>query len=133
MVDTARFMNWVEKASRDIKSAGVLKENDCGNDMVAFHCQQAVEKLLKAYIIAKSGVIISSHSLIFLCKEATKYDLKFKAHIKDCAFVNQFYIETRYPADEPLIVTDEESDECIAISKDIYNIVSNLLKQKTTL
>lgn len=130
MVDTTRFKDWIEKASRDIKAAEVLKENDCGNDMVAFHCQQAVEKLLKAYIIAKSGVIIGSHSLIFLCKEAAKYDIGFKIHIKDCAFVNQFYIETRYPADEPLIVTDEEADECIAISKRIYDIVIDLLEKE---
>lgn len=127
MVDSTRFMDWIEKAYRDIKSAGVLKENDCGNDIVAFHCQQAVEKLLKAYIIAKSGVIVSSHSLIFLCKEAMKYEIKFKNHIKDCAFVNQFYIETRYPADEPLVVTDEDADECILISKRIYEIVTNIL------
>jgi len=127
MVDSARYIDWIEKASRDIKSAEVLKENDCGNDMVAFHCQQAVEKLLKAYIIAKAGVIINSHSLIYLCKEAEKYSLEFKKHIKDCAFVNQFYIETRYPADEPLIVSDEEADECIFISKRIYEIVTNLL------
>lgn len=127
MVDTTRFKDWIEKATRDIKAAVILNKNDCGNDLVAFHCQQAVEKLLKAYIIAKSGVIISSHSLIFLCKEASKHNIDFKKHIKDCAFVNQFYIETRYPADEPLIVTDEEAEESIAISKTIYEIVADLL------
>lgn len=127
MVDSARYVDWIEKASRDIKAAKVLKENDCGNDMVAFHCQQAVEKLLKAYIIAKTGAIINSHSLIYLCKEAEKYNFEFGKYMKDCAFVNQFYIETRYPADVPLIVSDEEADECIAISNRIYNMVADLL------
>lgn len=98
--------------------------------MVAFHCQQAVEKLLKAYIIAKTGVILNTHSLIYLCKEAEKYNYEFRKHIKDCAFVNQFYIETRYPADEPLIVSDEDADECITISSRIYDIITNLLYQK---
>lgn len=30
MVDTLRYKDWLEKANRDIKSAEVLKENDCG-------------------------------------------------------------------------------------------------------
>ena len=30
------------------------------------------------------------------------------------------YIETRYPADSPLIVSDYEADECIKIAEEIY-------------
>lgn len=37
MVDSLRHKDWLEKAKRDIKAAKVLKENDCGNDIVAFH------------------------------------------------------------------------------------------------
>ena len=128
MVDSAKYADWIEKASRDIKAARVLKK-DCGNDMVAFHCQQAV-KAFKSIYYRKTGVILNTHSLIYLCKEAEKYNYEFRKHIKDCAFVNQFYIETRYPADEPLIVSDEDADECITISSRIYDIITNLLYQK---
>ena len=124
MVDSARIADWLDKASRDIKSAKILKEHDCGNDVVAFHCQQAAEKALKAYLIKQSGVILSSHSLVFLCKEASRYDTVFKSYLKDCAFLNQYYIETRYPAEEPLIVEDQEAEECIRIAERIYGIVS---------
>ncbi|SFH70287.1 HEPN domain-containing protein [Tindallia magadiensis] len=124
MVDTTRIADWLDKASRDIKSAKILKEHDCGNDVVAFHCQQAAEKALKAYLIKQSGVILSSHSLVFLCKAASKYNAVFKNYLKDCAFLNQYYIETRYPAEEPLIVEDQEAEECIQIAEKIYGIVS---------
>lgn len=43
MVDSKRYNDWLEKAERDIKSAKILKQNDCGNDVVAFHSQQAIE------------------------------------------------------------------------------------------
>ncbi|WP_094546353.1 HEPN domain-containing protein [Petroclostridium xylanilyticum] len=125
MVDSSRYVDWLEKAQRDIKSAKVLKQNDCGNDVVAFHCQQAVEKALKGYLLKKTGQIVEGHSLIYLCKEASGYNSGFKTKLKDCAFVNQYYIETRYPADIPLIVSDEEAEECIAISEDIYKIVND--------
>jgi HEPN domain-containing protein len=124
MVDSLRYNEWLEKASRDIKSAKVLKENDCGNDVVAFHCQQAVEKSLKGYLLKQTMQVAEGHSLIYLCKEASAYNLSFKKHIKDCAFVNQYYIETRYPADMPLIVSDDEVNECISIAEKIYKMVT---------
>ena len=114
-----RFNDWLEKARRDLKSAVVLKENDCGNDMVAFHCQQAIEKALKGYLLKNIGELVGGHSLVYLCKEANKFNAEFKNLLKDCAFVSQYYIETRYPADSPLIVSDEEADECIEIVRRI--------------
>ena len=96
MVDSTKCTDWIEKASKDIKAAQILKENDCGNDLVAFHCQQAVEKLLKAYIIANTGIIINSHSLIYLCKEAENIIQNLKIYKRLC-FCQSIYIETRYP------------------------------------
>lgn len=123
MVDTLRYKDWIEKAERDIKSAKILKEHDCGNDVVAFHCQQSVEKSLKAYLISKGEGIVSGHSLIYLCKLSEKHNSEFKKYIKDCGFLNQYYIETRYPADNPLIVSDYEAEECIDIAEKVCKTV----------
>jgi HEPN domain-containing protein len=128
MVDTLRYKDWIEKAQRDIKSAKVLKEHDCGNDSVAFHCQQAVEKSLKGYLISMGEGIVSGHSLIYLCKLSEKHNNKFKQYIKECGFLNQYYIETRYPADNPLIVSDYEAKECISIAERVYETVVEEIK-----
>ncbi len=130
MVDTLRYRDWIDKSERDIKSAKILKEHDCGNDVVAFHCQQAIEKILKAYLIIKGDGVVSGHSLLYLCKVAQGHEGNFKKYIKDCGFVNQYYIETRYPADSPLIVSDYEADECINISEEIYNYVMSIISNK---
>lgn len=127
MVDTLRYKDWIEKAERDIKSAKILKEHECGNDVVVFHLQQAVEKSLKAYLISKGEGIVSGHSLIYLCKVSEKHNSDFKKYIKDCGFLNQYYIETRYPADNPLIVSDYEAEECVKIAEEIYNLVISKL------
>lgn len=123
MVDSIRYNDWLEKAERDIKAARVLKQNDCGNDIVAFHCQQAIEKALKGFLLKQTGQITEGHSLIYLCKEASSYYTELKNRLKDCAFVNQFYIETRYPADVPLVVSDDEAEECIAIAETVYRLI----------
>lgn len=127
MVDSIRYNDWLEKAKRDLKSAKVLKQNDCGNDVVAFHCQQAIEKSLKGYLLKQTGQVAEGHSLIYLCKEASNYNIEVKKRLKDCAFVNQYYIETRYPADVPLAVSDNEANECISIAEEVYRIVTGSL------
>lgn len=127
MVDSLRYNDWLEKAGRDLKSAKVLKQNDCGNDVVAFHCQQAIEKSLKCYLLKQTGHIAEGHSLIYLCKESSNYNIEFKKRLKDCAFVNQYYIETRYPADVSLVVSDDEVNECISIAEEIYKMVTEII------
>lgn len=123
MVDSQRYKDWLEKSFRDIKSAKILKENDCGNDIVSFHCQQSIEKALKGFLLCMRNEIVEGHSLIYLCKESSRINMEFKRYLKDCAFVNQYYIETRYPADIPLIVSEEEAEECIKIAEEIYDLV----------
>jgi len=124
MVDSLRYNEWLEKAGRDLKSAKVLKQNDCGNDIVAFHCQQTIEKALKGYLLKQIGQVVEGHSLIYLCKKSSNYNIEFKKLVKDCAFVNQYYIETRYPADIPLEVSDDEANECISIAEEIFKMVT---------
>lgn len=53
------FEEWIERGLRNLKGAEVLQENDCGNELVAFHSQQAIEKILKAYILYKTKNLIS--------------------------------------------------------------------------
>ena len=35
---------------------------------------------------------------------------------KDCAYLNQYYIESRYPADTPLSVTEQDVEKCMNIA-----------------
>ena len=46
MGDSLRYKDWYEKAAHDLRGAQILMEYDGGNDLVAFHCQQAMEKML---------------------------------------------------------------------------------------
>jgi HEPN domain-containing protein len=128
MVDTLRHIDWIDAANRDLNAANILLNHECGNDLVAFHCQQCVEKSLKAYLIFKGKGIVSTHSLIYLCKLCQSIDPVFRQHIKDCGFLNQYYVETRYPADEPMKIDDYEINECIKISSDIFAYIKSLLK-----
>ena len=123
MPDSKRYMDWVGKADSDLKSALILFEHEGDYGIVAFHCQQAIEKLLKAFLLKSLGELIEGHSLIFLCKRASLFDINVKSFLKDCAYINQFYIETRYPSDIPMVMVKDEAEECIVITKSIFKYI----------
>ena len=68
MGDSLRYKDWFEKAAHDLRGAEILMEHDGGNDLVAFHCQQAMEKMLKGWLLKTTGELLDGHSLVF-CAE----------------------------------------------------------------
>lgn len=123
MVDSKLYKEWFVMAQKDIRSAEILFEYDADYGIVGFHCQQAVEKYLKGYLLLQMGMLQEGHSLLRLCKKASTYESRFKDYVKDCTFLNTFYIETRYPAEDPLVVEQEDAQECLRIAKSIIEFV----------
>lgn len=119
MVDSARYKDWFQSGDKDYKSAKILFEYDGDYGIVAFHCQQAIEKYLKGYLLLVNQQLEKGHSLVLLIKKAQKFDKDINIYMKDCAYINQFYIETRYPADEPMILEKSEAEECLSIVKNM--------------
>lgn len=66
--DSRRYYDWLEHASQDLIAAKILSEDDRCYRLSAFHCQQAIEKALKAYILLKSDVLVDGHNLTWLCR-----------------------------------------------------------------
>ena len=102
MGDSLRYKDWFEKAVHDLRGAEILMEHDGGNDLVAFHCQQAMEKMLKA----------------------TAAGAPLKGNLRDCAYVNQFYIETRYPSDSYMPVSEEEARDCMDAARKLMELLA---------
>ncbi len=130
MVDTSEFNEWFRMAQKDIRSARILLEHVADNEIVCFHCQQAIEKYLKGYLIFMTGEIQEGHSLVKLCKKAMLQDKTFGDFLKDMAFVNTYYIETRYPAVDPLMVSIEDAEECLRITDNVVSRIVQLVAIK---
>ncbi len=67
---------WIDKALNDLKIAEYLmRADEVIPEGVCFHCQQAVEKFLKAYLIYKNVPFRKTHDiseLIILCMDVDK-------------------------------------------------------------
>lgn len=61
--------NWFDRANADLQAVDILLgAEDCPLDIVAFHLQQAAEKLLKAILTAYSRPFPRTHDLAALVR-----------------------------------------------------------------
>jgi HEPN domain-containing protein len=122
-MDSKHYDHWLDRAEEDIHSARLLVgEPDCYNN-AAFHCQQTIEKALKAYILLKSNILVDGHNLTWLCKQAMKYDREFAQWLAQSASLNRCYIETRYPADIPLNITKEQIGGYYEMAYEMFDFI----------
>ncbi|HTB32572.1 MAG TPA: HEPN domain-containing protein [Bacteroidia bacterium] len=93
---------WFKKADHDLIAAHKLILIADILDTACFHCQQAAEKYLKAYLIFKGIEPERTHNLKDLQKDCAKFDLDFNAF--DFKDLTHYASNARYPDDfsEPL-------------------------------
>jgi len=68
-------------------------------DTVCFHCQQAAEKLLKAFLILRESKYPLTHNLFVILEEILKYDSSADNLRESLAILNPYSVEVRYPGD----------------------------------
>jgi HEPN domain-containing protein len=117
---------WLKYAEHDITTVSLIISDPALTQIMAFHCQQAVEKCLKAYLLENSKPIIKTHDLIKLyamtkaVKDLGIDEIKLKA-------VNEVYVETRYPSDMGLlpngIPTIEEVQKFFEFAQNVEKII----------
>ena len=98
---------WFKEAEADLVSAVAVAEKGVYSQG-CFHCQQAVEKALKALLLHKKNAFPKTHSLIELSEKAGVLD-KLKEIIAD---VDTDYVLSRYGdavGRTPLEIHDENA------------------------
>ena len=114
---------WLAKANEDLFVVKRLTDNEIiATSSVCFHCQQAVEKFLKAYLIANGVDIQRTHNIEFLLAECSDIDKDF-ADI-DPKELSDFGVDARYPGDM-YIPGKEETLEYKKLAYKIKDFVEN--------
>lgn len=91
---------WLAKANNDLLNAdNNLKAEDIPFDTVCFHCQQAAEKMLKAYLAAQSEPYPPTHDLLLLLERILPLDSAAEVLRNDLATLMPYSVEIRYPDD----------------------------------
>lgn len=101
MTATKFVQDWFERAGEDINAAEVLIKDGGTPNPICFHAQQAAEKYLKGFLAHNHKHVRKIHDLSGLLEACVPLDLLFETLKPETAFLNQFYVETRYPGDFP--------------------------------
>lgn len=114
---------WLSKAEDDLVAARRLIEIEPYIlDPACFHCQQAVEKYLKAYLVYKEFDFEKTHDIDYLLEECAKYDEDFKNF--DVKNIHDFAVDIRYPDDASLLDLDE-TKEFLQIAENVKTLVES--------
>ena len=72
-----------------------------------------MEKRLNGWLLKSTSDLEDGYSPVYLCRKAIQLGASISKRLRDCAYVNQFYIETRYPSDLYIPVSEKEALDCI--------------------
>ncbi|TVQ33410.1 MAG: HEPN domain-containing protein [Phycisphaeraceae bacterium] len=88
----------MRKAEQDRSAARKIFTPDCEElAAAAFHCQQAVEKALKAYLVLRSTSFGKTHDLTHLLDLCAKHDDAFESIRADIEPLTIYAVAYRYP------------------------------------
>ena len=121
-----RAKEWIKYSKLDLDSALKLLANPELTQSAAFHCQQSIEKSLKAIIEEKIRKVPRTHDLIKLNGLIEECGIKLSINEDVLDQVNDVYIETRYPSDLGLIPEGIPKVETI---KYFYDLSESIHKQ----
>src|SRR3990172_11498376 len=92
----ADTQNWFRSAEDDLLWARISLEGGLFT-RACFASQQAVEKILKAFLVARTGAYPRVHPLLELLSLAVELDGSLQRFRSQCEILDKYYTPTRYP------------------------------------
>ena len=124
--EQAEIRRWLEKAQHDRSAADKLFGPDCVElDITAFHCQQAVEKILKAFLVSQNVEFEKVHDLGYLLDHCTTVDGDFESLRESVEPLTLFAVAFRYPG--PADPTRGDVESALHVVERVWEFVTRRL------
>jgi HEPN domain-containing protein len=102
--------DWLRKAELDCDVAARLaSEGDRFRDIVAFHCQQAVEKYVKSVLVRHQIEFRKTHDIERLLHILRGVEPSIADGLADARWLTPFGVDIRYPGDFPEALPGDET------------------------
>ena len=120
-------IRWITKADHDLGTSLITYLHiPAFRDTVTFHCQQSVEKYLKAFLVFYGVEFKFTHDLIYLLELISKIDDFLGNYFENILKLQNYAVEVRYP-DETIFLTNERVIEAITTSQSVRKIILDKL------
>ncbi len=125
--DSELIMEWIDKADHDLGSAKLIFLHIPEYfDTIAFHCQQATEKYLKATLVYSEVGFQRTHNLVFLLDLLSQKMALSEDTYEKAILLNGFSIQIRYP-NKNIYLTKEELELAISIAQEFRNLAFQII------
>jgi len=120
--------DWLIKAENDLEtSKWIMKKDKPITDTAAFHCQQCVEKSLKAFLEFEKQSFKKNHNLTMLINSCSSVNSIFKTYDGEVSELIYYAINIRYP-DDFFMPSIDDVKFAIKTASNIFLLVNNLIK-----
>jgi HEPN domain-containing protein len=121
---------WLRYADIDLKTAREILGDEYLTPSIAFHCHQCIEKSFKAILVENNIVPPKIHNLLKLLAFA-KANVYVDVLEESISYINETYIDARYPGDVGLlpdgVPSTEMAKKFYEITESVYNKIYLLL------
>ena len=124
---------WLIKADHDLQSAKRLMDGEPPLlDTAGYHCQQAAEKSLKAFLALNAVPIQRVHILGVLVEQCMEFDDSFQELREIADVLTPFAVVFRYPGDyvEPALADAEDAlkSACVVVDFVVKRIPQGIVE-----
>ena len=131
-MNNENVIEWLQLADEDLYAAKLLNEaTRKPNEIICYHCAQATEKYLKAYLTYQNIIPKKTHDLVFLISLCIEKDNEFQNIKIQCEFLNRFANDIRYPhkyeVDENDVIFSMDAIEKIKSIKPMIDIRNEIV------
>lgn len=116
---------WIEKADHDLGTAEILNQHIPEySDVIALHCQQAVEKYLKSFLVFNQISFKRTHDLVLLLDLISTFEQIDDNLYEQAAELHSFSVEIRYP-DTIIHLTEEDILSALSIAREFREFITS--------
>ena len=120
---------WLVKAREDLAAAEILvAQQPPLLGIIGFHCQQAAEKYIKAFLVLHDIKFTKTHDIELLIDLIGNVDNSLADILHDAIILSDYGVDVRYPGDIPEL-TPEEAKEAVKLASMVRNAIRSALKE----
>jgi HEPN domain-containing protein len=126
---TQEIQLWLLKSQQDLAVAQLLIEKQHNYLGIAvYHCQQCVEKGLKAYLTYHDVLFKKTHDLTVLVRLCMEFEARFETLLEAAEMLTPYATNFRYPSDwvEPEAA---EAQDALRLSSEALTLIQQVLSE----
>lgn len=124
------LQEWINFAEMDFLTAKHLYEHMYPKplEIICYHCQQTVEKLLKGFLISKGVTIKKTHDLGLLAEMMQEYVEVDEKYLEMCDELTPYGVKIRYP--QELFIEEYQVKKALEGTQELHDWLMALLQDE---